>query len=392
MRGIEYEPRNVKEILTEMKDTSELMVDLAYTAVLFKNREIAQEVLELEDRMNFLQYHARIALMLAARSSDDAEKLVGIFQIVGAAEKISNAAEDIAEVLLREMGLPESLRGALPEAKESVMRVCVDEGSDIAGKSLGETDLETQTGVHVFAIKRDNDWIFAPQKETRVLKNDVVFCEGPEEGLRDVHLLLTGEEKSYEGAVASAIEDLDKAVKAIIEMKNKAELSVGLAYSATLFESERIASQVQVLESESDDLMQDLEDWVLESACQVENPSNLRGLIHLAISSEVISDAALEMADVTMRDIDLHPVFSEAVRESNEIIAQVQVEGGSKLDSETLGSLNLETKTGMHVMAVRREEGWIYNPYAETRLEADDTVIARGTRSGEKRLKKMARS
>jgi len=50
----EYEPKSVREIFIEMKDIAELMVDLAYTAILFGDREIAEEVLDLEKRMDLL--------------------------------------------------------------------------------------------------------------------------------------------------------------------------------------------------------------------------------------------------------------------------------------------------------------------------------------------------
>ena len=43
---------SVKDILIEMKDMSELMVDLAYSAVLFNNKDAAEEVLTLENRLN----------------------------------------------------------------------------------------------------------------------------------------------------------------------------------------------------------------------------------------------------------------------------------------------------------------------------------------------------
>ena len=41
---IEYEPTSVKELMTEMKNISELIIDLAYSAVLFHNKDIAEEV------------------------------------------------------------------------------------------------------------------------------------------------------------------------------------------------------------------------------------------------------------------------------------------------------------------------------------------------------------
>ena len=43
---IQYTPTSVKELLTEMKDISELIVDLAYSAVIFDCADMAEEVEE----------------------------------------------------------------------------------------------------------------------------------------------------------------------------------------------------------------------------------------------------------------------------------------------------------------------------------------------------------
>ncbi|MFP4174775.1 MAG: potassium channel family protein [Halobacteriales archaeon] len=390
---IEYEPRSVKNLVADMKDTSELMVDLAYSAVLYENRELAKEVFDLEERMNVLRYHAHIALTLAARNPSEAEKLVGVFQIVGAAEKIANAADDIATVLTQDVGLPDEFRSALPEAKEVVFRAEVDEESELGGRTLGDINLETNTGVHIFAIRRDTDWIFAPDRDTQVLRGDVLFGEGPETGVERVYESATRRDWEREGAVSSEIENLDRAVTAVVEMKNISELAVGLAYSAVLLESHEVASEVHALEAKTDRLRQDLEEWVLESAARVEDPTELRGLMHLAISSEVIADAALEIADSVMRDIDAHPVFAEAIRESNEVITTVEVDDESELDGRTLGELLVESETGMYVMAIHRaDDEWVYSPTEHTTVYGGDTLIARGPDGGKKRLRRMARS
>jgi len=391
--GIKYEPRSVKETVSDMKDTSELMVDLAYSAVLYENHEMAKEVFDLEERMNVLRYHAHISLMLAARKPEGSRTARRYLpRVVGAAEKIANAADDIATILTQNVGLPDELRSALPEANEVVFRAEVDEESEMGGKTLGEINLEANTGVHVFAIKRDTEWVFAPDKDTQVLRGDVLFGEGPETGIKRAYETATRREWEQEGAVSSEIEDLDRAVTAVVEMKNISELAVGLAYSATLLESEDIAAEVQALESKTDSLKQDLEEWVLESAARVDNPKELRGLIHLAISSEVIADAALEMADAVMRDIDLHPVLAEAIRESSEIIATIDVDEDSELDGRTLGETLVESDTGMYVMAIHREDGWVYSPTEHTTVYGGDTLIARGPEAGKERLKGMAES
>src|ERR671920_7075 len=59
-------PRNLRTMLSEAKDTSELMVDLAYAAVYFGDPQMAEEVEELEERLNALVHDMRAVCVLAA--------------------------------------------------------------------------------------------------------------------------------------------------------------------------------------------------------------------------------------------------------------------------------------------------------------------------------------
>ncbi|MDH5664218.1 MAG: hypothetical protein OEY90_07115, partial [Candidatus Bathyarchaeota archaeon] len=86
---IEYKPISVREALTEMKDLSEIMIDLAYSAALFHSRELAEEVLELEKRVDYLAYMLDMNAMLAARDAEDAEDLIGVTTVAAATDKIS---------------------------------------------------------------------------------------------------------------------------------------------------------------------------------------------------------------------------------------------------------------------------------------------------------------
>ncbi|MFB6255347.1 MAG: potassium channel family protein, partial [Haloplanus sp.] len=163
---VEYEPISVKAVLVEMKDTAELLIDLSYSAVLHGSDEVAAEVLELEERMDVLQMQARMSLLMAARSPEDAEGLAPVLGVVGAAEKISDAAGDIAKVVLEDIGVPEAMRTAIPEAVETVVRAQVTPDADYLGASLGDLNFETETGVRVIAIRRAGEWIVNPDRET----------------------------------------------------------------------------------------------------------------------------------------------------------------------------------------------------------------------------------
>ncbi|UZE92108.1 MAG: potassium channel protein [Methanosarcinales archaeon] len=390
---IEYEPQGMKNLLKHMKDISELMVDLAYSAVLYDSKDIAEEVLRLEEEMDVMSYHARITAMLGARRIEEAEELSGVLQIASAAGKISNAAGDIANIVLRELGLPPELKIAIPSAEETVTRVRISEKSSLTGKTLGEFKLETKTGMVVIALRRNAEWVYDPNKKTAMEAGDVLFAKGPDEGVAMLCKLATGDKCEFKPPKKRRLlNDLTKAVDAIIEMKNLSELAVGLAYSALLFYNEEIAHEVEILEAQIDEMKYELEHWVLAASKHVDDVNSLRGLLHLATSSEVISDAADEIADVVLRDIKLHPVFMLAIKESGEIIAKIEVKDASKVDGNTLKALRLETETGMFVLAIRRADTWVYRPGGKTITKAGDLIIARGPRSGEKRLIELCTS
>src|SRR5881628_3675503 len=131
----DHQPRNVKELLSEAKDVSELMVDLAYAAVFFNDEDLAEEVEVLEQRMAGHLRRLREVAMLAARSPEDAEAMAGVLHIAAAIEKIGDAASDMARVIQARLGLPDALRPDLRHADEIVGRVKVREGSPAVGRS-----------------------------------------------------------------------------------------------------------------------------------------------------------------------------------------------------------------------------------------------------------------
>jgi uncharacterized protein with PhoU and TrkA domain len=388
---VEYEPVSVKAVLAEMKDTAELLIDLSYSAVLHGSKDVAGEVLELEERMDVLQLQARMSLLMAARSPEDAEELAPVLGVVGAAEKISDAAGDIAKVVLEDIGLPDEMRAAIPEAVETVLRATVAADSAYAGRGLGDINLETDTGVRVIALRRAGEWIPNPDHDTDVRPGDVVLLRGAEAALATVHERVTGDPYVPPDPAEPSIDDLERAVDSIVTMKNMSELAVDLAYGAVLFDSAGVAEEVAELEAEVDALKSRFEAWTLRAAARVDDPIALRGLVHLASATEVISDAALEISEGVLRGLDTHPVVAAAVEESDEVIVRLTVAADSGLADATLGDYMVKTETGMRVIAVRRPGNeWVVSPKSTTRLAAGDVVIAKGTRAGAERLGELA--
>ncbi|QIO21469.1 potassium channel family protein [Haloarcula sp. JP-L23] len=398
---VEYEPVSVKAVLAEMKDTAELLIDLSYSAVLLRSDDVAAEVLELEAKMDVLQMRARMSLLMACRSTDDAETLAPVLGMVGAAEKISDAAGDIAKIVLEDIGLPDTLRAALPEAVETLVRATLTADSPLAGQTLGELNLETETGVRALAIRRQGNWLLNPDRETRLEADDVVLFRGPEAGVSEVYADATGAAYEPPAPPEGEDKDLERAIDSIILMKDMGELAVDLAYGAVLFDSKAVAEEVVELEAEVDALQSRFEAWTLRAAADVADPVSLRGLVHLARSTEVISDAALEISEGVLRGLSTHPVVAEAVQESDEIIVRTTVDAASDLAGQTIGEAAIKTATGMRIIAVRRaasesertgREGadWVVSPGPETPLQAGDVLIAKGTRTGAERFTALA--
>ena len=188
---IEYEPVSIKQILVEMKNISELIVDLAYSAILFNNREIGEEVKYLEVRMDKLNYQIRILAMLAARSPEDAEKLAGILQVAEAAETISNAAGDIVKLLSVKLTHP-ILPRLLRESDEMIKKISVGENSAACGKSIADLHIASETGVRIVAMRRGDKWIYGPKGNVKLKAGDILIGVGPEEGLKHLNKFLKG--------------------------------------------------------------------------------------------------------------------------------------------------------------------------------------------------------
>jgi uncharacterized protein with PhoU and TrkA domain len=386
------EPRNVKELLIEAKDASELLIDLAYAALFFNEEDLADEVENLEQRMGAHLRRLRTLAILAARSPEDAEAIESVLWIANAIDKIGDAASDIGRVVGARLGIPDALRADLRHADEVSGRVKVREGSPAVGASLRDLSLPTETGMWLLAIRRGRDWEFDPGPDSVISDGDVLVYQGPEEGVNLIREIAGAPPLPPSPEIeAPPLSELDRAVDILIELKNISESAVGLAYSSLLFNDRSLAAEVGTLESRSDILHDELESWVLRASPEARNPDDLRGLLRLAAASEAICDAARDMTWYVERGEELHPVVQMALAETEETGYETVVERGSRAEGRTLKDLQLETETGMFVLAVQRGRRWIYRPRARLALEAGDRLIAVGPEEGGEELDALTR-
>jgi uncharacterized protein with PhoU and TrkA domain len=385
-------PRNLKDMLAEAKNTSELMVDFAYAALFYNSEDFSEEVFRLEERLNDLVFDMRTLAILAARSPADAEQMAGILQVVQDIEKIGNAAYDVANIVVKKLGIPPELLQDLPAAEEITSRVRISPESALDGRSLEELVLPVETGMRPIAVRSGSEWNFDPDPEDVLREGDVLFLQGPPEGVAEIRQLagaapLVPVDEIPVGS--EGLSELERAVDILIEMKNLSEVAVGLAYSALLYYDAGLAREVVAIEDEMDEMRYRLERWVLLAARHVQDSSRLRGILHLATASEAIADCAQEMVWIVEKGEEVHPVFSAAIEESDEVVLKLRVVPGSPADGRTLEALRLETETGMYALAVNRGGRWTYRPRDTYTLRGGDSLLATGAPEGPEPLAEL---
>ena len=387
MQKIEYRPKSVRELLVEMKDTSDLMVDLAYASLLFESVELADQVHELERRMDDLMYRIRIMAAVAARNVAEAKKITGILQMAAAAEAISNTTGDIADLVRRRIKVHPVICDAIRKADEKVAEVEVTKGSILADRRLHELKLPSSIGVWPLARKRGKEWMAPLADDADILVGDLLIVKGPLDGIETLRKMAGVREKLPEvGKELPSIRD------ALAKMRDLSSFIVDLAYMSILLGSREVAEEVRELEEKFNKLAYKLWLDTLTAAARLESDvARLNSVLQVVRCMEKISDAADSIADVVLRGLELHPVFARAIAESDEQIAKVDINKQSSFAGKTLEELDLWGRMGAYTLMVRRGKRYIFDPSRRrTRIREGDMLVVRGPPSGVKKLKKEA--
>ncbi|MDH7508078.1 MAG: PhoU domain-containing protein [Methanomassiliicoccales archaeon] len=178
--------------------------------------------------------------------------------------------------------------------------------------------------------------------------------------------------------------------KMFLEVKDTSELMIDLAYSSLIYNNKDIAEEVFIMEEMIDELTSQLQEEAIKRAIEDKNVHKALAVIRLATSIEEISDAAMQIADVVLRDVRPHPVIQMSMRESDVIITTAKVSENSELANKSLGDIKLPSKCGMWLVAIKRGKKYIYGPDKHTIVLPQDVLIARGPPDGEEYFKCLA--
>ncbi|MHC3128618.1 MAG: hypothetical protein IBV52_00870 [Candidatus Bathyarchaeota archaeon] len=183
--------KKIVDKLVFLKDTSELMIDLAYSSLLLNSRALAEEVEALENHMDDLHTDFELLVLSSGFTPEESKDFLGLIRLGVVTEEIADAAMEIADVVLRGLEPHPILKLVIEEAEETVTKVTVSETSPLVGKKIREAQIQEETGMWVLVIRRDKWWL-RPRPDTVIKVGDILIASGYAEGEADFEALVSG--------------------------------------------------------------------------------------------------------------------------------------------------------------------------------------------------------
>ena len=186
--------KKIVDKLVTLKDTSELMIDLAYSSLLLNSQALAEEVEALENHIDDMHTDFERLVLSSGFKPEESKDFLGLIRLGVVTEQIADAAMEIADVVLKGLEPHPILKLVIEEAEETVTRVTVSETSMLVGKKIREAQIQEDTGMWVLVIRRGNWWL-RPRPNTVIKVGDVLIASGYAEGEADFEALASGVEE-----------------------------------------------------------------------------------------------------------------------------------------------------------------------------------------------------
>ena len=183
--------KKIVDKLVFLKDTSELMIDLAYSSLLLNSRSLAEEVEALENHMDDLHTDFELLVLSSGFTPEESKDFLGLIRLGVVTEEIADAAMEIADVVLRGLEPHPILKLVIEEAEETVTRVTVSGTSPLVGKKIREAQIQEETGMSVLVIRRGTWWL-RPRPDTVIKVGDILIAAGYADGEADFEALASG--------------------------------------------------------------------------------------------------------------------------------------------------------------------------------------------------------
>lgn len=394
MPKVTYEPISAKDALKRIKDFCSIMVDLAYSSVIFEDKELAEEVKELRALVINYDYLLNMSLQVAVRDGRDAQATLPLVVLGQSSEIIANSATDISNVLLKGFPIHQIIKDLSQKVARDLMRGEISEESILKDYSIIDIIEKMNYSIAISALRRKDKWTISPNQSTVLEAGDIILASGSSSGIGLLKLLVGGSTEEIgppeeEEEVIAEESITDNLVDYLIALKDTSEVMVDLAYGAVLYNNKELAQLVTNMEKRVDTIRNKAEAAVLKlSKSSTEDISALQGLLRIIAATENISDSANQIAKIVMAELPSHPIIELVIGESAENIFEKPVEESSLIVGKTVPAGNYLDEFGIRVLTIKRAGGHYFKPRRRTKIRAGDTIIFTGLRDACNAFKK----
>ncbi|MGV9171829.1 MAG: potassium channel family protein [Promethearchaeia archaeon] len=373
-----------------MKQDIDLMIDLAYSAIKFGSKEIADEAYKIEQRIHELTFLLNFQIIRTeAGRKKSAKKLEPIVIMGYSIDKISDALSDIARVVYINDEITEFTQIFWDFVPEPIVKIKINEGCEFIGQPRKEVHFRSKHGVNLIAIRRDEKWFFS--KDEKVLEGDILIVKGemkPIEILKEKCLDFEPFSFEFDKKKKRLTQEFNKEnvigkakeiKKNYVKLTDVSETMIELALAAMFFNNYELAEDILEMEELMDGLNISLEKDLLELANLINYPRELTGIMRIVFSCELISDAAASIAENIVKGFKPHSILQKAIEETPEVVVRERLSGGSYFKGKTYNELqDSKYKKGIHIIALKRNDKWIYSFEPDFIFEKRDLLIGLG--------------
>jgi uncharacterized protein with PhoU and TrkA domain len=385
-----YKPISLKEILKEMKQKIDLMIDLAYTAIKFGSKEIADEAYKIEKRIHELTFLLNLQIIQTQAGGFKAAKKLEPIVVMGySIDKISDALSDIARVVYLNSDISEFTQLFWDNVPEPIVKIKVNEGCEFLGMERKEIHFRSKHGIDLIAIRRNGNWLF--EKNERINRGDFLIIKGEKELLMNIKFLCRDQqpitfqfddqikEPRFDLDNPEILEKLSELKKTYVKVTDISETMIELALTALFFNNFEVAEDVLEMEELMDGLNIACEKDLLDLAQVMESPRDLTGIMRIVFSCELIADAAANIAENITKGFKPHRILQKAIEETSEIVVRVILSKDSHFKDKTYSeSQDSRYKRGFHIIALKRNNKWRYRFKPEFTFREGDLLIGLG--------------
>ena len=373
-----------------MKQKIDLMIDLAYSAIKFSSKEIADETSKIEKRIHELTFLLNLQIIQTQTGGFKEAKALEPIVVMGySIDKISDALADIARVVYINSDISDFTQLFWDDVPEPIVKITVNDACEFIGMKRKEVHFRSKYGVDLIAIKRKDNWLF--EKDNEIQVEDILIIKGEIEPIKELKKLTFDtedfsfqiddlqKESEFDLTNPEVFDKIQELKKDYITITDLSETMIELALAALFFKSYEVAEDVLEMESIMDGLNIIFEKDLLNLTQLLDNPKNLTGIMRIIFSCELISDAAAHLAENILKGFEPHIILQKAIEETPEIVVRETISTDSYFKEKTYKQLqDQQYKRGFHIIALKRENKWIYSFKSDFLFEVGDLLIGLG--------------